>query len=442
MREDSTLLSCKVLGQSHRWEAALKAMQTSVEADMKQCESSTDSLTFFGLCLQINTLTLWKETSLPNTISFNTVMSGQTWQEARNAGMRRIPDLQAWLYHGKSLTPLRSYLHLIELLPHWVIQRLPASKISNQSTLKCDSFTILHYPILYRPIPLVSVQYFGNGVLTVVCMELTGIRATQGLATFAAASQSLGCKSVEPDLSLQVMLLPYIDVFDIKTHFDRTISLLDCDFHSQMLTIPAHQVLQPMVLHWHPRRIPVHLDENVIHSPEQRFQECTWNNGLQLVDQLQQAWVEHDILKVSQVAAHTGCHRSCLVLHLANVITTKLPFLDFHLRMASISTWSFVHRWWHWPHGSRLSFGNWEVWWRYDGQIWSKQWEKKSWWTRHWSWSVDLNVRSFRPRATKDAFCWSRMVFAWACIKSKIEWALKRHAFVQTIPASRPFPYA
>lgn len=53
---------------------------------------------------------------------------------------------------------------------------------------------------------------------------------------------------------------------------------------------------------------------HVIYSPEQRFQECTWNNGLQLVDQLQQAWVGHDIraenheiLKVSQaVAAHKG----------------------------------------------------------------------------------------------------------------------------------------
>eukprot|EP00434_Breviolum_minutum_P013544 symbB.v1.2.011937.t1/scaffold814.1/size160240/7 len=53
----------KVLGQSHHWEAALNAMQTSVQ-----------------------------ETILPNTISFNTVMSGQTWQEASEllSALRRL----------------------------------------------------------------------------------------------------------------------------------------------------------------------------------------------------------------------------------------------------------------------------------------------------------------------------------------------------------------
>ena len=103
MRKDSTL-SCKVLGQSHRWEAALNAMQTSVQADMKRCENLTDSKRkkeFFELYLQINTLPLWKETSLPNTISFNTVMSGQTWQEARNAQNSRLARECPWPSHGK-----------------------------------------------------------------------------------------------------------------------------------------------------------------------------------------------------------------------------------------------------------------------------------------------------------------------------------------------------
>ena len=238
---------------------------------------------------------------------------------------------------------------------------------------------------------------------------------------------------------------PYIDVFDIKKHFDRTISLLDCDFHLQMLTIPAHQVLQPMVLHWHPRRIPVHLDENVIHSPEQRFQECTWNNGLQLVHQLQQAWVEHDIRARLQSLKwgkpwNPLCHRSCLVLHLTNVITTKLPFLDFHLRMASISTWSFAHRWWHWPHGSRLSFGNWEVWWSYDDKSEVNSGKKADGHdidVDQWIWMFAVSGLELQRIVNfTGCFLLKFMGFA-ACIKSKIEWALKRHAFVQTIPASR-----
>ena len=96
---------------------------------------------FDVLWMFANTLWHWRKLVYP------TRSPSTQWWVVKRGKRRGIPDSQAWLYHGKSLTPLRSYLHLIELLPHWVIQRLPASKISNQSTLKCDSFTILYYPI-------------------------------------------------------------------------------------------------------------------------------------------------------------------------------------------------------------------------------------------------------------------------------------------------------
>lgn len=132
------------------------------------------------------------------------------------------------------------------------------------------------------------------------------------------------------------MLLQYIHVFDIKSTVTGPYLLLDCNFCLQMLTIPAHQVLQPMVLHWHPRRIPVYLDARDIQSRTTlpgMYMEQRPAAGRSVAAGLGWAW--HPCGKPWNPQGFTSC---CSTQRISNAVvwrwiltnvTTKLPFLQF-----------------------------------------------------------------------------------------------------------------
>ena len=250
-------------------------------------------------------------------------------------------------------------------------------------------------------------------------MELIGIRATQCLATFAFASQSLGCKCGAGSF-VSSDAFTNIHVFDIKSTVTGPYLLLDCNFYLQMLTIPAHQVLQPMVLHWHPRRIPVYLDARDIQSRTTlpgMYMEQRPAAGRSVAAGLGWAW--HPCGKPWNPQGFTSC---CSTQRISNAVvwpwiltnvTTKLPFLQFqgwlqyqldHLHIVDDTGLMGA--------GSALAGNLVKVW-----QIWSKHQIEK---LMDATFEITQFPASSFELSTPDVFCWSCMGFAWECIKSKI----------------------